>query len=77
MTDEEKIKSAYHDFVDGDDFDYDAYDKLFSYAVQWRDENPGPKVLALVEAMSKALKARPSYNGMGLIREALAAWNKE
>lgn len=64
------------------------HDQIFTAAVKWRDENPSPKVLALVENFQNAYDYmssgydkvdpdEPEYEMLECFRNALADWNKK
>lgn len=76
MTDEEKIeqdRQKLRDLFSARDFLLG--EKLrFIEGIQWRDENPPDKVLALVEALKK-IQLEAIDDCHDLAREALAAWD--
>lgn len=75
MTDEEKIEQAAN-AVAGAHEDVDRY-YTFLAAVQWRDENPSPEVLALVEALKFYSNRFCDGENGEIAEDALAAWGKK
>lgn len=73
-----KMIEAFVDRFNGDD---DAYE-VSSKSIAWRDQNPGPEVLALVDALKKVKNQRtrgyPTWQEWEIIwkasNEALAQW---
>jgi hypothetical protein len=86
MSDEEKIEQACTGHGT-------AWDHVFRLGIEWRDQNPSPKVLALVEALqfytrfedvqntfndaTDRIECQVSYKGPSKAKQALAAWDKK
>lgn len=75
MTDAEKIKKA------ADDYDSRllGYGLAFVAGIEWRDQNPSEKVIALIEAIKESIARSDDYGDSHCskpIREALASFRE-
>lgn len=88
MTDEEKIEQAAITNCNDEGWDTSGHFEDvasingFKIGVRWRDENPSPKVLALVEALNKVMdeggsNSRLSDATLNCVAKALAKWDKK
>lgn len=81
MTDQEKIETKLaHAFCatvnHGEDHHMMAVSFGFKAGIDYRDKNPGPHVMALVEAASMVCKYTESEGCLDELHDAIAAFNE-